>query len=75
MRERSLGLPPQDSFILAGHSVNVLTAYRRWGGTSDDLFTAFVGLVAARNKQIAAECLTAIEDAILALDEPAIGSS
>jgi hypothetical protein len=69
MQENSAAPVAQDSFVLASHALNVLAAYRRWGGSADDFLAAFAGLVASRNKQIAAECLTALEEAILAVDE------
>jgi hypothetical protein len=67
MKEGSVALP--DSFLLANHALNVLESYRRWGGDSESFLATFAGLVAARNKQLAAECIAALENAILEVDE------
>jgi hypothetical protein len=64
MNDRSVELPPQASFVVASFAAKVLADFKGRGGSADDLFAAFVGLVSARNKQIGAECIIALEEAI-----------
>ena len=75
MKQDGSVVPPiQDSFVLVCHAVNILAAYRRWGITAEEVFAAFVDLVGARDKQVTAECLMLLEEAILALDDEPVGS-
>jgi hypothetical protein len=39
------------------------------GGSASDLFTAFAGLVSARDREVGGQCLLALEEAMLKVRE------
>jgi hypothetical protein len=50
--------------IAAEFAARILDAFVARGGKASDLFVAFAGLVVARDKDLGAECLLALEQAI-----------
>jgi len=49
----------------------IMREYLRDGGAANDLFVAFAGLVSAHDKILGAECLIALEAAVLMSGEGA----
>jgi hypothetical protein len=58
---RSLGDPPRHSLDAAGFAETIAREYVGKGGSPLALFVAFVGVVSARDKAVAADCLTAFD--------------
>ena len=55
---------PDDTLWAARFASQIVKAYSMKGGNIADLFTAFAGVVSARNRAVAADSLLAIEEAI-----------
>ena len=55
---------PDCVFWAASFARKILEHYRASGGTDADLFAAFAAIVSARDKQVCADCLNALEEAI-----------
>jgi hypothetical protein len=75
-QDGSIVPPMQDCFARACDAVALamLNEFQRHGGNAEGLFVTFIELVGARNKQIAAECVTILEEAILTLDDEPVSS-
>ena len=60
----SNSLPPKHSLQTAGFASSIADAHRRNSGDSQDLFVAYVGLVASQDQVLASKCLLALEEAL-----------
>jgi len=52
---------PQHALTTASFAETLAQEYMRQGGTALALFVAFAGLVSARDKHVAADCLVALD--------------
>jgi hypothetical protein len=57
--------PPPHAYDAAGFAESVARQYAERGGEAKDLFVALAGLISARDKQVGADCLIALEHALL----------
>jgi hypothetical protein len=55
---------PVHSLVAASFAESLASAYVNQGGNLSAIFTAFVGLVSARDDVLCAECLEALEQVI-----------
>jgi hypothetical protein len=55
---------PDCVYWAASLARKILENYRAIGGTDADLFAAFAAIVSARDQQVCADCLKALEEAI-----------
>jgi hypothetical protein len=52
---------PQHALVTVSFAESLAREYVRQGGETLALFSAFAGLVSARDKQVGADCLTALD--------------
>jgi hypothetical protein len=53
------------ALVAAGLAAKMVADYAATGGSALDLFTAFAGIVSARDHEVGGQCLLALEEAIL----------
>jgi hypothetical protein len=56
---------PEHALIAAGLAARMVAEFADRGGLASDLFTAFAGIVSARDREVGGQCLLALEEAML----------
>lgn len=64
---------PGHALDAASFAALMVRGYAAAGERPEDLFVAFAGLVSSRDRVLAANCLIALDRAILKLDEISVG--